>query len=66
MAGWIERPSERIAHAEAYWRQLLADRGVLEVLSVEEADIRDDMNAPIRGHVVVARKRKIVGAASRP
>ena len=55
--GWIERPSERIAHLEAYWRQLMSERGVLEVVSAEEADIRNDMSAPIRGHVVVARKR---------
>ena len=58
--GWIERPSERIAHAEAYWRQLMADRGILEVISVEAADIRNDMSAPIQGHIVVARKRRAV------
>lgn len=75
--GWIERPSERMAHSEAYVRQLIAggrspeaadaapagdaddavEGGGLELLSIAEETLRTDEGAPIRGLIVVVRKR---------
>ena len=53
--GWIERPSERIAHLESYLRRL-ADSCKLEILSLTETSIRSDQGKPIQGHVVVVQK----------
>ena len=56
--GWIERPSERLAHLEAYLRMLIdVEASALELVSLEETTIRQDGKHPIRGHVVVVRKR---------
>ena len=60
--GWIERASERIAHSEAYVRMVVAEAGDgeegggLEVVELHEASMRNDLDKPIRGMLVVVRK----------
>ncbi len=49
------RESRRFAHSQAYIEQALRDVG-LALLSLDEAIIRQDRNAPIEGLIVTARK----------
>jgi predicted TPR repeat methyltransferase len=59
--GWIERPSERIAHCEEYTRALVQAAG-LEMAGMREVTVRmggDSVNGPtgeIRGHLCVVFK----------
>lgn len=55
-AGWVERPSERIAHCEAYLRWLVARCPQLELRSMHEATVRHDAGKGIRSHVCVVVK----------
>ena len=59
--GWIERPSERMAHTEAYVRRLVEEGGAVEggcfeLLSLDEETLRTDTGTPVCGLVVVVRK----------
>ena len=56
--GWIERPSERMAHLESYVRLLASNEG-LEVVSLEATIIRNDESAPIWGQVCIVRKANV-------
>ncbi len=49
------RESRRFAHSQAYIEQALRDAGLAQ-LSLDEAIIRQDRNAPIEGLIVTARK----------
>lgn len=49
------RESRRFAHSQAYIEQALRDAGLAQ-LSLDEAIIRQDRNAPIEGLIVIARK----------
>lgn len=63
--GWIERPSERLAHSEEYLRKLVNDnaggngRGSLQLLSLTDSTIRNDCRAPIWGQIAVVRKAAV-------
>ena len=53
-AGWVERPSERIAHCAEYLRWLVAEsHGQLEWRGLEEVVVRRDGRHGLRGHVAV-------------
>lgn len=56
--GWVERASERIAHCAEYhhWLATLVS-SELDIVSVDEADIREDAGGTIRGHLVLMVKR---------
>ena len=47
------QPSRRYAHAEAYLRRVLGEVG-MEVLSLQERNIRQDRRQPVAGLIVVA------------
>ena len=59
--GWVERPSERIAHCAEHTREWVRAAG-LELRSVREVTVRmggDSVNGPtgeIRGHLCVMSK----------
>mmetsp|Transcript_4715 Transcript_4715/g.12569 ORF Transcript_4715/g.12569 Transcript_4715/m.12569 type:complete len:152 (+) Transcript_4715:169-624(+) len=61
-AGFVERASERIAHCPEYIEWLVAGAGgardsQLELLVLQEFDLRMDGGKMIRGHVAVISKR---------
>ena len=53
--GWIERPTERIAHSEEYLRWLAA-RVSLKVSHLSETIVRHDSGRGLPGHLVVMGK----------
>lgn len=53
-AGWVERPSERIAHCTEYLEWLVRQsEGSLVWRSLEEVVVRRDSGTGLRGHVAV-------------
>jgi predicted TPR repeat methyltransferase len=54
-AGWVERPTERIAHSEEYLRRLAASRD-LQVSHLSETIVRRDSGRGLPGHLVVMAK----------
>lgn len=54
--GWLERPSERMAHLESYVRYLVDATDGLEIVTLDATIIRNDESAPIWGQICVVRK----------
>jgi len=53
--GYVLRPSQRYAHAEAYLHEVATAHG-WTILSLESQTLRHDAGVPIAGYLVVARR----------
>ena len=51
--GWVERPSERIAHCEEYVRALVQQSDELQLTSLTNVVVRSDEGSGIQGQLVV-------------
>lgn len=58
-AGWVERPSERIAHCDDYLRWLVGRHADLEIRSLHEATVRRDEGKGIKSSVCIVVKLKV-------
>jgi predicted TPR repeat methyltransferase len=53
---FVLRDTRRYAHSRGYVERVLSDAG-MSLLSLEQAVIRQDRNAPVKGLIVVARRQ---------
>ena len=62
--GWVERPSERIAHCEEYLRWLVAQpEGGLELRRLDEIFLRRDGKQNLRGYLGIVVKGGSAGSS---